>query len=126
MLLDYEWASYTWTIYSLSSVADSNLNYTSKIIFGDSLWFAGELVDVRIPFSVGNLLFPLDIVKVKSSTNAGIHTYSSGAIVETNIAIWKVYWDQVEVLSDDLEDKVVIVSDVTNYDEAKHSLRVKQ
>lgn len=119
-------------IYSLSSVADQNLNYKANIVFDSvtqNLWW---IVDVIFPIQSKYTLLPINVVQIWSSDEWQIQILKDWKIETVTLNLWKTYEDAIEIVSvswtwsfDLLEDASIIVSDITNFDNEKFTLKIR-
>lgn len=116
---------FTGSIYSISNIADSNLNYVSRISFNqwtDIIW---DVVKVSIPFNSDKVVLPINIMKVDSNWMWIINVFNSWAIEKQSFKIGNIYSDKVEILDEINPNLNIIVSDIDNFDEGKFELKVK-
>lgn len=117
------------TIYSITKVTDNNFNYKANVIFDtqfDIIWW---VVKVKLPIKVKFPLLPLNIVTVVWNDIWYISTYRDWKIEQKEVILWKLYGDSVEFIrfKDEKEvitDMKVVMTDVTNFDESKSTLKV--
>jgi len=91
--------SYTWSIASLASVTDSNLNYKATVVFGESVDILGDLVSVYVLAENPYILLPVNIVEVTQPGTWFIKTFSWATIVNNEVNLWKIWWEDIEILS---------------------------
>lgn len=123
--VDFNWKTYTGSIYSISSIADSNLKYISRISFDDDKSFIGDIVNISIPFKSKNKLLPLNIVKITSSWDWIINTFADWKIVEKTVKIWRIFSDKIELLEKLDSEVKIITTNIDNFDENKFNLILK-
>ena len=120
--------TFSWTLYSVSSVADQNLNYNASVVFDEELWAIGWIVDLRIPVASSYPLVPINILEVSSENKALIPLYFGEEIIKKEVSIGHIYGDVVEIIFDEEEDKSdykVVINDIANFDPKKFNLKVK-
>ncbi|MDP2091206.1 MAG: biotin/lipoyl-binding protein [Candidatus Gracilibacteria bacterium] len=122
--IDYENKTYTGTIYSISNMADTNLKYISVISFPEGVNFVGDIVNIKIPFTIGSKLLPINIIKVDNNKNGLINIYDDGKIIKKNIRIGKIYGNNVEILDLIEPNTNIIINNVDNFDDTKYDLKV--
>lgn len=122
--IDYENKTYTWTIYSISNMADTNLKYISVISFPEWVNFVWDIVNIKIPFTIWSKLLPINIIKVDNNKNWLINIYDDWKIIKKNIRIWKIYWNNVEILDLIEPNTNIIINNVDNFDDTKYDLKV--
>jgi len=66
----------TWSIYSISDVADENLNYKSTVIFTGDKKLIWNLVNVEVPIQTSQMLIPINILKTQGDDIALVKTLS--------------------------------------------------
>ena len=121
--VEFDWASYTWSIYSISNSADSNLKYLSRISFNDWVNFIWNIVNVSIPYNTIHSLIPLNIVKVSDNWYWFINIFNDWVISEYKIKLWNIYWDQIEILDIPEWNIDVILTNVSSFDSEKFILK---
>jgi len=67
--------TFSGTLYSVSSVADKNLNYNANVVFDEEIGAIGGIVDLRIPVSSSYPLVPINILEISSENKALIPLY---------------------------------------------------
>jgi hypothetical protein len=116
---------FTGSIYSISNIADSNLNYISRISFNEWKKIIWDVVKVTIPFNLDKLVLPINIIKVDSLWNWIINVFNSWSIETKSLKIGNIYWDKIEILDVIDPDLNIIVTDIDNFDEGKFKLILK-
>lgn len=111
----------TGTIYSLSEVADENLNYKSTIIFKWDTRLIWNLVNVEVPIKTSKMLVPINIVSTQWWEIGLVKTLSGSTFSDVRVRMWEVFGEYVEIEScaKNCEDLNIITSDVSNFDENK-------
>ncbi len=139
--VDYLWSTLSWTINSISKIADENLNYKSRISVDSPVSISWNIVDVFVPITLSKRLIELKDVKVKSNWLWEVNVlwaYSSSDnekqslnVEKVLLELWTFYWEKVEILSCiDLNDEIcsdleIVISDLSRFDETKFSLKMK-
>ncbi|QFR39106.1 HlyD family efflux transporter periplasmic adaptor subunit [Candidatus Gracilibacteria bacterium 28_42_T64] len=131
--LDFEGKTYTGSIYSVATTADSNLKYVSKVTFSDDMNLIGNIVSIKIPVKVNKTLLPINVLKIKDSGVGTLNVLKSdpesgtGAlkIAFVEVELGNIYSDQVEILSDIEGSEEIILNYVDNFDPEKFILKVK-
>jgi hypothetical protein len=113
-------------IFSISKIANANLNYWAKISINEPLSIVWNVVDVNIPVVLDKLLLPVNIIETIWWDNAQIKTLSGNKIENSVIELWAIWWNSVEIETDLPKDLNIITSETKNYDEAKFKLIIKQ
>lgn len=114
----------SWKIYSISEVADDNLNYKSTIVFDSGTNIIWNLVTVIVPIATSKTLLPINIIETQWDDIWLVKTLSWTTIDSVRIRMWEVYGEYVELVScaQQCEDLNIITSDVSNYDENKFNI----
>lgn len=109
------------SIYSISDVADENLNYISTIVFTSGTSIIWNLVSVNIPISTDKMLVPLNILTTQWDDIAVVKTLSGTLFEEVRVRMGDTFGDYVEVVScaENCDDLKIITNDVSNFDENK-------
>jgi len=119
--------TFSGTLYSVSSVADQNLNYNANVVFDEEIGAIGGIVDLRIPVSSSYPLVPINILEISSENKALIPLYIWEQIVKKEVNIGHIYWDVAEIIfeeEDGFTDYKVVVNDIANFDAKKFNLKV--
>lgn len=117
------------TIYSISSVADQNLNFKVNIALSSanlSIWW---IVDVEIPIQSDFPLIPLNYIEIGSEWMGNIRILNDWKIEIISVTLGKIYSDSIEVLVASwslelLPETTIISTDVSNYDKDNYELKV--
>lgn len=117
--------TYTWSIYSISNVADSNLKYISTISLDDSIRLLWDIVEVIIPYKINNYYLPINVVKVDNNWNWIINIIDKWDILQKKVKVWKIYWSNIEILDFNDKNLDIILSNLENYDKTKFNLKIK-
>ena len=126
VVVNYSWKQVLGKIKSISPVADNNLTYKTTIEFSQKFKTIGWLVEVQIPVKINQTLIPLNIVEVTWEGKWVLQILSWSTLWEYAIDLWKVWWDKIEVTSKFQKDLDVIVTNLSNYDEVKFDLKLKE
>lgn len=121
----------TGVIYSISSISDDSLNYKVLSTFEEKIQNLGWVVDVTLPIKSNSILIPLKNVALIWTNKWIIHIYENEKIVQKEVLLWKMYKDNIEFLEFLDGTKVdtntlLVLTDVSNYDENKFQLKIKQ
>ena len=113
-----------WEIYSISEIADENLNYISTIVFDSGINIIGNIVNVTVPISTWEVLLPINIIETQWDDIWLVKTLSWGTINSVRIRMWEVYGEYVELVScaKQCEELNIIINDISNYDANKFNL----
>ncbi len=129
VFFDLNGKNMTWSIYSISSIADSNLNYKANVIFDTQFDIIGWIVKIQIPFASAFPLIPVNIVTVNGNNGGLIYLYDGKTLKQESVNLWKLYWELIEFkgfkdINFDKNTMSIVVSDVNNYDENIFTLRL--
>ena len=137
-------------VFSISSVADSNLNYKTAINLKWNDVKIGEILKVYIPIKSENTLVPLNIVDVDSIGSSGVlvsYNNEKWIFEDLRVELGKNYGEEIEVLAcenpvydPDIEDEKIqefvpceifdkseiVTSNVSNFDKNKFKIVKKQ
>ncbi len=111
----------TGSIYSISDVADENLNYKSTIIFTWDKKLIWNLVNVEVPIQTSQMLVPINILKTQWDDIALVKTLSGSTFSDVRVRLGDVFGKYVEIKScaKNCTDLRIITNDVSNFDENK-------
>ncbi len=123
--VDYEESSFAWIIYSISNVADTNLNYKVKISLSDDISLIWDIVNVRLLYISKTTLLPINIVSVWNDNKWTINVYNSWSIDTIEIWLWNIHSDMIEIVQIDNVFYDIIINDVSNFDKEKFRLKLK-
>lgn len=133
VFVKFDGNSYTGSILSLSRTADNNLKYRSVVEIDEPVNLIGNIVMVKIPVILKNILLPINIIKIKDSwiwtLNILKETTSSWitelSIGQLEVNVWDIYSDKVEIISEVMVDEKLILNYVDNFDKDKFKLKEK-
>ena len=114
----------TGNIYSISDVADQNLNYKSTVIFQSGVNIIGNIVTVEVPLQTEKMLLPLNIITTKWDEIWLVKTLSGSIFTDVRVRMWDVFGEYVEIVScaKQCEDLRIITSDTSNFDANKFEI----
>lgn len=142
----YDGNAVKWQIFSISDVADENLNYKTTVKLDKAIDKLGGIVEVYIPISSKNALVPLNIITVDSTGWQGfltLYDQEKDEFRDLWVMLWNTYDDDIEVLKcenpkflDDNEDgkqdkyvpceifekSEIVTSNINNFDENKFKI----
>ncbi len=130
----YEWkdvyykndnTTYTWSIYSIAQNADENLKYVAKVKLPNQANYIWNIIEIEVPIQLDNKLISLDSIKINNSWIWTINYYSSWSINTSDLKVWDIYWEKVEILDEIDENTMIITNYVDNFDEEKFNLKIK-
>ncbi len=117
----------TGVISALSTVANANLLSTVRISILDGQSYIGKSANINfIPNSSMQwaeiLTLPLDSVSIIAEWEWEISIYTSTGITRKSVKIWKTLGDTIEILDKIPDGTEVILTNMNNFDENKHSI----
>jgi len=130
----YEWkdvyykndnTTYTWSIYSIAQNADENLKYVAKVKLPNQANYIWNIIEIEVPIELSNKLISLDSIKINNSWIWTINYYSSWSINTSDLQVWDIYWEKVEILDQIDENTMIITNYVDNFDKEKFNLKIK-
>ena len=117
------------SIYSITKNTDNSFNYKAKVIFDTKFDVIGGVVNVKIPVKAKHPLIPLSSIKVIGTDKWILSLYKDAKIQVKEIKLWTIYGGNIEYISNSdntllsLKD-ILILNDVSNFDENTFILRV--
>ena len=118
--------TFTWTIYSISKNADSNLKYSAKVNISSDSSSIWNILNLDIPITLNNKLIPVNAIKVSSLWIWTINYFSTWSTIEQlDLKVWNIYWDEIEVIWKIDNNLDIILNYVDNYDAEKFILKTK-
>lgn len=116
-------AKIKWKLVWVSKIANNSLNYEGSILIDESIDLVGNAINVEIPVVLQNYLIPVFVVETLWDSKWQVRTFSGG-IVETKIVdLWKIWGNNIELLSGLQADDQLILSELDNFDETKYILK---
>lgn len=125
VFLESLWTRYTGKILSLSSVADSSLNYKATIWFDASVDLLWDLVSVYILAKNPNILVPINMVEVVKPGLWFIKVFNNGKVENIEVELWAIWEDEIEILSWVDAGADIITNNISNYDPNKFELKLR-
>lgn len=113
-------------ITSISNSASSNLWYSAIVSLENNVDVVGNIVKVKIPVSVENLLLPVRLIETIWWGQAQIKTFSGGVLENNIVQLGQIWWNNIEILPGYDENMMLITSEIKNYDPNKYNLKVNQ
>ncbi len=123
--------SLTWSIYSISTIADNTLSYKVLAVFNERIQNLWWVIDVSIPIKSSSILIPIKNIKLVWTNKWIVYIYNNKKVTEKEILLWKMYKDDIEFLGF-LDSKIdpkkvfIVTSDFSNFDENKHIIKIEQ
>ena len=122
----HRWESYIWTIYSVSNLADQNLNYTARVRLNEEISRLWDFVTVLVFVDQWRPIIPVNILNNIQDNTAIINLYEDWEIVNKTVRIKEIIWEWV-LLEEDLEDNAQIIkNNIRNYNEDEFILEVER
>lgn len=115
------------TIYSISEVADGNLNYKSTIVFQSGTNIIGNLVTVEVPVSTDKMLVPINIITTQGDDIGTVKTLSGSTFADVRVRMGETFGEYVEIVScaRQCEELKIITNDISNFDENRFVISEK-
>lgn len=105
----YNWVSFNWKVYSIWSIADSNLNFKVKIIITDDIkltwWVATVVFKINLD---GFTILPIDTVSVIWWNIWTINIFMDWKLKELKVSLWKVYNNMIEIKGKYNSENIVV------------------
>lgn len=118
--------SYNGFIYSVSNIADKNLNYNAVIKLFDDVNIIWKLVTIKIEVENNKILLPLSIVEITLDEWIWIiNTYGWSTYKKHKIDVWNIWWKKIEIESTHNNDLEVITTNMDFFDTEKFNLKIK-
>ena len=116
---------YTWTLSSLSQVADRRFNYLASVTFRSAEQVLWSIASISLPVSNDSFMIPVRLVEPIGDSQGRIAVLENGNITSVRLRLWRVFWDNIEVLScaQDCESLEIIWNDVSNFNPNDFVLR---
>lgn len=131
VIINTEGATLTGVISALSSVSNANLLSTVRISVQGGEKYIGKTANITFQSRGGNmnnntLLLPINAVKIISESEGEVYTLTASGILEKRVVKLGKVWDtNIEIFGSFDQDESLIVSDMSNYDEAKNTITVQ-
>lgn len=124
--ISYGGMEFTWSVLSVSSIAEQNTLYKVVVWFDDSVsilwWIASVQLPVSLPFSV----LPLNVVTPVNENKWFVWTYDGSWIQKQTVVIWRIRDTYVEIFSWLSDWLNIVVNDVSYFDPSKFALKIKK
>lgn len=125
-----EGKAFTGIISAISTVANANLLSTIRIVIPEWQAYIGK--SAIISFSPKNitkenqmLTLPLDAISIIAEWEGEVSIYTGTGITRKTLKIWKTLGDTVEILDTIWNWTEIILTSMSNYDEAKQIIEKK-
>lgn len=113
-------------ITSISNSASTNLWYSAIVSLENNVDVVGNIVKVKIPVSIDNLLLPVRLIETIWWGQAQIKTFSGGVLENNIVELGQIWGNNIEILPGYDENMMLITSEIKNYDPNKYNLKVNQ
>jgi len=121
----YDGQEITWTILSVSSVADRNTLYKVSIGFEAEVSLLGDVASVQLPISLPYSVLPLNVVTPISQNKWFVWLYDGTGLQRQDVILGRVWESYIEVLSGLSSWMDVVTTDVSYFDPLKFEISVK-
>ncbi len=120
----FSWKEISGKVYSISEVADANLNYKSTIVFDSGTSIIWNIVSVLIPISTWQTLIPINIIETQWDDIWRVKVLSWSTVATVRIRMGEVFGEYIELVScaQPCEELNIITNDISNYDENKFNI----
>lgn len=112
------------TVYAVSDVADSLLNYQTTIVFKSGTTLIWDVVEVDIPVATGKMLLPINLVDSQGGDIGRIQTFSGAQIETVRVRLGEIYGENIEIIScaQECKNLQIITNDISSYNPNKFVL----
>lgn len=121
----YDGQEITWTILSVSSVADRNTLYKVSIGFEAEVSLLGDVASVQLPILLPYSVLPLNVVTPISQNKWFIWLYDGTWLQRQDVVLGRVWESYIEILSGLSSWMDVVTTDVSYFDPLKFEISVK-
>lgn len=130
VLIKYRNETFTGSIFSKSSLADSNLNYKTTISIPQKINLIWWIADIDFKLKSTNKLIPINSVNILETNNDGtkraeIQVFNWEKIEKKIVELWEVYATQIELLTKLPAETQIILNDTSAYNKEKQVLKLK-
>lgn len=115
----------TWTVYSISDMANKNLTYDVRVLFDDKLKTLWGLVELKFHISSNKILLPINLIEVRWNNKWIIKTLKDWKIHELEVDTWKLFNTKIEIVNKIDPNVSIIKTNVENFDSSKFELKVR-
>lgn len=109
--------TYDWIVYSVSSVADQNLNYSVRVRLDSWLLVFWNIVNVSIPIEKNLLTLPINLFENIDRNSWFLYVYEWWKVERIRLEIWEIVWQSVTVLSELPYETYIVLSSLKNFNE---------
>lgn len=118
--------TWLWKIVATSPVADANWDYKVIISVEDDNFDIWSFVDVRIPLSQWGISISINNINILDNWYWSIILRDWSGFINQKVKLWNIFWDSVQILSDIPKNKLIVISDISNYDPDKMTIKIDQ
>lgn len=124
--VQYQGKSYSGVVVGVSAVATETLLYSARIKIQEPVAQLGQVATISLNIPSEHRVISLDIVKVLSEKYGEIQTLKNQAIVPVEVELGRIVGSNAEILTKIPSDTVVILNNVSNFDEKKSMIQVEK
>lgn len=119
-----------WKIASISTIPNSNMLSNVRINFENAENFIGQwakiIFNIKNPEEKNNsYLIPLNSINIIEEWIGQINILENEKIITKNVKLWIMYWKNIEIFSDIDSESIIILSDVSKYNNENQTLEIK-
>ncbi len=118
----HRWNSYIWTIYSISDVADQNLNYTARVRIDEQIPGLGDFVQVLVFVDKWSPILPVNVLRNIQDNVANINIYQDWKIAQKEVEIDEIVADWVLLKNELDDDTTIITNDIRWFNDEEYYL----
>jgi len=122
--IEYNWKEFFWEIYSKSSFADDNLDYSVLIVVEDKLDLIWGSTIVHFNINTNNFILPINIVTITWDNMWFINVLENGELKKLEVELWKIDWSFIEINNDFSNNVQIITTDLQNYNKLNQTLKI--
>lgn len=123
--VQYDGNTLSGSVHTLSTIADKNLKYKSKIQLFKATSLLWDIVSVKIPLRLEKQLIPVNIVTIQNDGTGIISVFEEDTIKRKKITLGKIYGDVIEVTSGLEQNEKIITNYVDNFDSEKFNIKIQ-
>ncbi len=123
--IEYMWDTLSWEIISVSSQAWWNGLYNVIIKLDKQIDIIWDTAKITISSKTDKLTLPLNIVHPLEMNKWYIYIMKDNKPEILNIELWKIRWDNIEIINQLSWDIEIITNDITNYNPNIHQIVIQ-
>lgn len=123
--VQYDGNTLSGSVHTLSTIADKNLKYKSKIQLFKATSLLWDIVSVKIPLRLEKQLIPVNIVTIQNDGTGIISVFEEDTIKRKKITLGEIYGDVIEVTSGLEQNEKIITNYVDNFDSEKFNIKIQ-